>query len=105
LFAHPGGGTLRDSLITGTLPPLPPHAAQRAAAAPEGNLAMASATFAPCPQCQTPLAFLVGVTSSRMDPKCPSCHAEIPVTRATWLMADNSRPSEARNTRAPLRQP
>jgi hypothetical protein len=40
------------------------------------------------------LAYLEGVTGSTVTPKCPTCHEVVPVTRATFLMADHSRPSE-----------
>jgi hypothetical protein len=54
---------------------------------------MASASFAPCPECQSPLAYLVGVSGSQMNPKCPCCRTVVTVTRATFLMADHSRPT------------
>ena len=53
---------------------------------------MASASFEPCPECRSPLAYLVGVSGSQMNPKCPCCHAVVAVTRATLLMPDHSRP-------------
>ena len=65
---------------------------------------MASASFAPCPECQSPLAYLVGVSGSQMNPKCPCCHVVVTVSRATLLMADHSRPSPFPAARkAPLR--
>jgi hypothetical protein len=54
---------------------------------------MSSASFAPCPECRSALAYLVGVSGSQMNPKCPCCHAVVSVSRATLLMADYSRPS------------
>jgi len=53
---------------------------------------MASARFAPCPHCGTPLSFLEGVSGSTLNPKCPRCKAVVTVSRATFLMADHSRP-------------
>lgn len=53
---------------------------------------MATAMFAPCPHCGTALSYLQGVTGSTMSPKCPSCRTQVEVTRATFLMVDNSRP-------------
>lgn len=55
---------------------------------------MATGKFAPCPHCDRPLSYLEGVTGSTMTPKCPSCGVAIVVDRATFLMTDNSRPSE-----------
>jgi hypothetical protein len=52
---------------------------------------MASAWFGPCPHCNSALSFLVGVSGSRMNPPCPLCRVAITVTRATFIMADNSR--------------
>jgi hypothetical protein len=54
---------------------------------------MGSARFRPCPHCQAALSFLEGVAGSSMSPKCPRCHQVVDVTRATFLMADYSRPS------------
>lgn len=54
---------------------------------------MANARFAPCPNCNTPLSYLEGVSGSTMTPKCPRCQAVVSVPRATFLMTDNSRPS------------
>jgi hypothetical protein len=54
---------------------------------------MASASFKPCPSCESPLAYLVGVSGSQMSPKCPHCRAVVEVARATLLMPDHSRPS------------
>ncbi len=56
---------------------------------------MASARFGPCPHCKTPLSFLEGVSGSTLNPKCPRCQAVVSVTRATFLMADHSRPRAA----------
>ena len=53
---------------------------------------MASAWFGPCPHCTLALSYLEGVTGSVMNPKCPRCHVPVTVSRATFLMADNSRP-------------
>ena len=66
---------------------------------------MASATFSPCPECQAPLAYLVGVSGSHMDPKCPSCRAIVSVSRATLLMADHSRPAPPMIRKATAREP
>jgi hypothetical protein len=55
---------------------------------------MATGWFGPCPNCGVALAYLEGVTGSTVTPKCPTCHEVVPVTRATFLMADHSRPSE-----------
>ena len=52
---------------------------------------MASAWFGPCPHCNISLSYLEGVTGSNMHPKCPSCHAVVVVSRATFLTADHSR--------------
>ena len=51
---------------------------------------MATAWFGPCPHCNVALSYLEGVTGSRMDPQCPSCHEPVTVERATFLMADHS---------------
>jgi endogenous inhibitor of DNA gyrase (YacG/DUF329 family) len=53
---------------------------------------MASAKFGPCPHCKTPLSYLEGVSGSSLNPKCPRCQETVSVTRATFLMADHSRP-------------
>lgn len=53
---------------------------------------MGYASFGPCPHCGAPLSFLEGVAGSKMNPPCPRCHRAVPVTRSTFLMADNSRP-------------
>ena len=53
---------------------------------------MAFARFGPCPHCQAPLSYLEGVAGSQMNPQCPCCHQVVTVTRATFLMADHSRP-------------
>jgi endogenous inhibitor of DNA gyrase (YacG/DUF329 family) len=55
---------------------------------------MATGRFAPCPHCGRPLSYLEGVTGSTMTPKCPRCGVAVVVDRATFLMADNSGPSE-----------
>ncbi len=62
---------------------------------------MAQARFGPCPHCQAPLSYLEGVSGSTLTPRCPRCHTVVSVTRATFLMADNSRPS----ARTPLEKP
>lgn len=54
---------------------------------------MATASFAPCPHCRTRLSYLHGASGSTMTPKCPSCRKVVEVTRATFLMVDNSRPT------------
>lgn len=63
---------------------------------------MATAMFAPCPHCGTALSYLQGVTGSTMYPKCPSCRRDVEVTRATFLMADNSGPGLRRPAPKPL---
>jgi phage FluMu protein Com len=54
---------------------------------------MGSAHFRPCPHCNAALSYLEGVAGSSMTPKCPRCHEVVDVPRATFLMADHSRPS------------
>jgi uncharacterized protein YbaR (Trm112 family) len=54
---------------------------------------MARASFSPCPHCKTPLVYLEGAAGSSMNPKCPRCKAQVSVSRATFLMADHSRPA------------
>jgi phage FluMu protein Com len=54
---------------------------------------MATARFGPCPHCNTSLSYLEGVSGSIMSPKCPRCKMAISVSRATFLMADHSRPT------------
>jgi len=62
---------------------------------------MAYASFRPCPHCEAPLSFLEGVSGSQMNPPCPRCHKAVTVDRATFLMADHSRPaSSAKNPRS-----
>jgi hypothetical protein len=56
------------------------------------------AWFGPCPHCQSPLSYLEGVAGSKMNPECPRCHEAVTVRRATFLMADNSRPRAPRKT-------
>ena len=53
---------------------------------------MPSAWFGPCPHCNSALSYLEGVTGSTMNPSCPRCKVPIAVSRATFLMADYSRP-------------
>jgi len=53
---------------------------------------MPSAWFGPCPHCNSALSYLEGVTGSTMNPSCPRCKIPIAVHRATFLMADYSRP-------------
>jgi hypothetical protein len=60
---------------------------------------MATGRFLPCPHCNAPLSYLEGVTGSTMTPKCPRCGVLVVVDRATFLMADNSRPA------APVKRP
>jgi hypothetical protein len=62
---------------------------------------MATAWFGPCPHCRIALSYLQGVTGSTMTPKCPGCRETVPVTRATFLMADHSRPSPEAFVRKP----
>jgi hypothetical protein len=59
---------------------------------------MSYAWFGPCPHCQAPLSYLEGAAGSQMNPQCPRCHKIVTVTRATFLMADHSRPASARKT-------
>lgn len=54
---------------------------------------MPTAKFGPCPHCGIPLSFLEGVSGSTLHPKCPRCRTEVVVSRATFLMADHSRPA------------
>jgi hypothetical protein len=54
---------------------------------------MATAWFGPCPHCNAALSYLEGVAGSKMDPQCPTCHEAVSVKRATFLMADHSRPT------------
>lgn len=54
---------------------------------------MATAWFGPCPHCTARLSYLEGVSGSSMTPKCPRCGKTVSVTRATFLMADHSRPA------------
>ena len=54
---------------------------------------MATAWFGPCPHCNAALSYLEGAAGSSMTPQCPRCHAVVTVSRATFLMADNSRPA------------
>ncbi len=61
---------------------------------------MASAWFGPCPHCKVALSFLEGVSGSSMNPHCPSCHAVVTVSRATFLMRDHSRLSLTPRARA-----
>ena len=61
---------------------------------------MAYASFAPCPHCKTPLSYLEGVAGSTMNPQCPRCHEVVTVSRATFLMADHSRPRSPRKAPA-----
>jgi endogenous inhibitor of DNA gyrase (YacG/DUF329 family) len=56
---------------------------------------MSYVSFAPCPHCHAPLSYLEGVAGSQMNPQCPRCRKAVTVTRATFLMADYSRPSAA----------
>ena len=59
---------------------------------------MSYAWFGPCPHCHAPLSYLEGVAGSTMNPKCPRCHEVVTVTRATFLMADHSRPRSPQKT-------
>jgi phage FluMu protein Com len=54
---------------------------------------MATARFRPCPHCNASLSYLEGVAGSSMSPKCPRCNTVVSVSRATFLMADHSRPT------------
>jgi hypothetical protein len=65
---------------------------------------MASGWFGPCPHCNTALSYLEGVTGSTMSPVCPRCHTVVTVSRATFLMADHSRPSAAAKPSAPVKR-
>ncbi len=59
---------------------------------------MSYAWFGPCPHCQAPLSYLEGAAGSKLDPPCPRCHQIVTVARATFLMADHSRPASAPKT-------
>ena len=59
---------------------------------------MSYAWFGPCPHCKAPLSYLEGVAGSTMNPQCPRCHEVVTVTRATFLMADHSRPRSSQKT-------
>jgi len=63
---------------------------------------MARASFSPCPHCNAALVYLEGAAGSTMAPKCPRCKVEISVARATFLMADHSRPAAKPIPRAKL---
>ncbi len=65
---------------------------------------MASAWFGPCPHCNISLSYLEGVSGSTMSPKCPSCLMVVTVARATFLMADHSRPSSTPKPRTALKR-
>jgi hypothetical protein len=45
-----------------------------------------------------PLSYLEGAAGSKLDPPCPRCHKIVTVARATFLMADHSRPASERKT-------
>ncbi len=64
---------------------------------------MATAWFGPCPHCNLALSYLEGVHGSTMNPNCPRCKTPVSVTRATFLMADHSRPAPAA-TKSPSRR-
>jgi phage FluMu protein Com len=57
-----------------------------------------TARFEPCPHCNMPLSYLQGAAGSTMTPKCPGCREVVTVTRATFLMADHSRPLQPRKS-------
>ena len=59
---------------------------------------MSYASFGPCPHCNAPLSYLEGAAGSTMTPECPRCHAVVAVRRATFLMADHSRPRPREKT-------
>jgi len=61
---------------------------------------MGIARFRPCPHCNASLAYLEGVAGSSMSPKCPACRTAVSVSRATFLMADHSRPTAKAPTAA-----
>ncbi len=56
---------------------------------------MSHGWFGPCPHCQALLSYLEGAAGSQMNPPCPRCHKIVPVSRATFLMRDHSRPGSA----------
>src|SRR5262249_19603940 len=64
-----------------------------AAVAKRGD-GMAHPHFAPCPPGGAPLPSLVGGGGSTLTPGRPRCKEVVPVSHATFLMADNSRPSD-----------
>lgn len=66
---------------------------------------MAYASFGPCPHCNRALSYLEGVTGSTMTPKCPRCGVVVTVSRATFLMADHSRPSPKPKDPIPAAKP
>lgn len=59
---------------------------------------MATASFNPCPHCGAALVYLEGAAGSSTSPKCPRCQVVVAVSRATFLMADHSRPPEKPRT-------
>jgi hypothetical protein len=63
--------------------------------ADDERIPMSHGWFGPCPHCHAPLSYLEGVSGSQMNPQCPRCHRIVPVTRATFLMADHSQPGSA----------
>jgi hypothetical protein len=66
---------------------------------------MSYASFSPCPHCGAALSYLEGVAGSTMNPECPRCHEVVPVQRATFLMADHSRPRPLEKTPSAASRP
>lgn len=64
---------------------------------------MSTAWFGPCPHCKAALSYLHGAAGSSMTPKCPRCHEVVAVTRATFLMADNSFPRDVPPSTTPTK--
>jgi hypothetical protein len=90
--AHPAPSSCHEPAVCFSRYESPSAFAATSRRAEEGDI-MATAWFGPCPHCKRALSYLQGVTGSTMTPVCPSCRKAVTVTRATFLMVDNSRPS------------